>query len=785
MSKSRKRLLIRLSLVSAVLGIGAVALIQARGGLSSLLPNQTEADGTTAEVTAAAPTATDSDAVVSSDVSPAINVVADARIRGLDAKAPSQPSTFKLPSPTASVLRGQDDGGQFVPASAAPTSKPPARISLGDSPAKTLTDDSLDAPPKQDPFGKRGSARGGSFTAANGPTAADLGQPPAQFPEITPADSSRQFDTSDAVPATENPRYAPPAFDAGYDRPGDFAGNVLPPAEITSPRPTTGATGRVSAKSNVDGGNGAASSRTATPSVGHQYAEAASDLSDRYPETMPGLPDSRYAPSASPLPLGPPPVALPPAGTSQAVTSATPGPRLWDGLQAPSLSLQKIAPAEIQVDKPATFQLKIQNTGQTEADNVTVLDRVPEGTEFVDSTPQATRTADGSLMWQLGVLQAGEVATIEIHLIPKQEGEIGSVASVIFQTQSSVRTVCTRPRLAVEHSAPSQVLIGQSLTLGIRITNPGTGAATGVILEENVPDGLSHVAGNELEYEVGTLRPGETRELQLTLKAEKAGLVRNILIVRGDANLVEKDTVEIEVIAPQLQVGVAGPTKRYLERQATYTLAVANPGTAPATNIEMVAFLPKGLKFVEANNEGQYNPQQHAVYWSLEQLPPQQQGDVQLTTLPIETGEQKLRVESHADLALVAVHEQAVSVDGLAELFFDVADVADPIEVGTNTSYNIRVLNQGSKAATNVRIAVSLPPELRPISGDGPTHNQIQGQAIIFEPLARLAPKGDALFKVQVQGLREGDQRIRVQLSSDEVTTPITKEESTRVYADR
>ena len=34
------------------------------------------------------------------------------------------------------------------------------------------------------------------------------------------------------------------------------------------------------------------------------------------------------------------------------------------------------------------------------------------------------------------------------------------------------------------------------------------------------------------------------------------------------------------------------------------------------------------------------------------------------------------------------------------------------------------------------------------------------------------------------QGVKPGDQRVRIQLTSDENRTPITKEEATRVYAD-
>ena len=53
-----------------------------------------------------------------------------------------------------------------------------------------------------------------------------------------------------------------------------------------------------------------------------------------------------------------------------------------------------------------------------------------------------------------------------------------------------------------------------------------------------------------------------------------------------------------------------------------------------------------------------------------------------------------------------------------------------------------------------------------------------------FEPLARLAPKADVTFRVKTQALQAGDLRIKVQLLTDEMRQPITKEASTRVYTD-
>lgn len=464
--------------------------------------------------------------------------------------------------------------------------------------------------------------------------------------------------------------------------------------------------------------------------------------------------------------------------------SGRPGDRLLDGPQSPAMAIEKIAPSEIQIGKPAKFDIKVRNVGQASAENVVVRDIVPQGTRLIETAPHATEQGDGSLVWQLGTMRPGEEKTVSLQLMPVGEGEIGSVATVMFAAQASARTTSTRPQLLLESMGPRQVLIGQTMKLQIRLSNPGTGAATRVVLEEDVPDGLVHAAGRALEFEAGTLKPGETRELELTLKADKAGVVQNVIRARAEAGLTTESRADIEVIAPQLAVAVDGPSKRYLERQATHEITISNPGTAPAKEIEMVAHLPKGLKFVSANNQGQYDAAGHAVVWSLEELGPAASGTVSVTTLPMDAGQQKIRVDSKANMNLAAAQEHIVEVEGLAALFFEVADAADPIEIGGETIYEVRVINQGSKTSTNIRVAAALPPGLKPLEAGGATAGVVQGQQVVFEALPRLAPKADALFRIRVQGLQEGDQRVRVLLASDEIPTAVPKEESTRVYAD-
>ncbi|MGI9455416.1 MAG: hypothetical protein ACR2NU_02590 [Aeoliella sp.] len=471
------------------------------------------------------------------------------------------------------------------------------------------------------------------------------------------------------------------------------------------------------------------------------------------------------------------------AGREMEVGAGRPGERALEGPQRPALVLQKFAPQEIQVGKSCKFSVVVRNTGQRPADNVVVQDEVPQGTRFLSASPQA-ESSGPTLSWQLGTLSPGEERTMEIELMPTEEGEIGSVAQVTFASHASAKAKCTRPQLALRMTAPSEVLVGRQQRVTIELHNPGTGDATGVMLLENVPDNVRHASGPALELEIGTLSAGETRRMELVLTAEKPGPVTNVLTARADGNLQVQQEVEFEVIAPAISVGLEGPSKRYLERPATYTVSVDNPGTAVAKDVQLVTKLPKGMQFVRANNMGEYDSSTHSVYWSLAELPEGQQGAVELVALPIQSGDHTIHVEGRAREGLEDRTSREIRVDGLSAIMFEVSDADDPIEVGGRTSYEIRVVNQGSKAATNVQVTALVPLGMTVTGASGESRHTVQAEGVVFEPLARLAPKADTLYRVEVQGVQPGEKRLLVEVKTDDITQPIRKEESTRVFGD-
>lgn len=465
-------------------------------------------------------------------------------------------------------------------------------------------------------------------------------------------------------------------------------------------------------------------------------------------------------------------------------TMDSPGERRLEGAQTPSVVIQKRAPSEVRVGKAASFIVNVQNVGVADALNVEVYDRIPAGMRFVEASPAAQQVGN-QLMWELGSMAAGEERTITMQLVPEQEGELGSVARVSFEAAASVRTLSTKPELKIVQRVPEQgVLIGQQLEIEIEVSNPGTGAANGVVLQEDVPEGLEHPRGRQLDNALGSLAPGEVRRQVLRLRAVRPGVVENTIRLVSDDGLETEHSVAVQVIAPDLQVQLNGPSRRFLERPATYELLVANQGTADATNLEIAVHLDRGFTFVSTENEGYYDPNRHAVFWSLANLPAGAQGIVPLTLLPVEIGEQAIRIEADGDLGVAVQSQRTMSVEGFAELTFAINNPGGPIEIGAETEYEVTVTNTGSMADSGVRVQLQLPVGLELVSASGDAGTNGQG-LVAFQPITTLQPNQTVKQTIRVRGLNAGVHLVKAVVVSEQSAVPVTKEESTRVYADQ
>ena len=468
------------------------------------------------------------------------------------------------------------------------------------------------------------------------------------------------------------------------------------------------------------------------------------------------------------------------------MTRSTPGDRKLEGVRSPTITIERIAPAEIQVNAPADFQYIIKNTGRVTASHVRVFDEIPEGTELIQAVPQPSRGTQRQISWDLDSLAPGQEKRIKLQLRPTKPGEIGSIAQVTFSTQASMRTKVTRPMLSIRHATKPRVLIGDPVILDIDIKNDGDGPAKDVVIQEDLPEGLEFSDGfRELEYAIGTLGPGQSKKVSLELKASKIGRYRNTLVAYGNGGLKTQHAVDVEVIAPKLVARGEGPIRRFLKREVTHRFSLDNSGTANATNVELVCKLPSGLKYVSSNNRGQYDENTHSVYWSMAELNAGLVANVELTTVPTEPGNQDLTFEANADLGQTADAICKLSVEHLVDVFFDIDDIIDPIEIGSATAYKLRIVNQGTKTATNIQLSVEFPRGIQPTAVDGNINSEIRGQQIAFSPITSMNPGDEIELTLRGKGISPGDHKVIVNLITDGREVNVTKQESTRVYSDR
>lgn len=472
-----------------------------------------------------------------------------------------------------------------------------------------------------------------------------------------------------------------------------------------------------------------------------------------------------------PAPPTPPPVVAPPA-----VPASTKG-------EAPKVIIETIGPGSLNIGRPLDVEIVLKNVGTAAAAQVRIEHVLPRQAKFIKGDPEPTVEED-RLVWRLDSLPAGTEHRFKIELQPQEEVEITGKATVTYSTATGWATRITRPQLAVKKTGPERAVIGDSFPFKIDVSNPGTGPATNVVIRDQLPAGLQHSQGDYIEADIGTLAPGETRSINLTVKAVKPGQHINEVVATGDDNLRALASASVYVGQPALELTKKGPTQRLLNTETIFVLEVTNPGDAPARKVQLHDALPAGLRFVAASDGGQYDKESHSVHWMFETLEPGDKRRVTLKAITAAIGELKNQAVARAEPGLNAKTQATLRVEGVPAMMLEVVDLDDPLEVGAETCYEVRVVNQGTAVQTNVQLVALVPEGMTALRADVNVPYRVQGRQVIFDTVPRLGPKADIIYRIFVRGDETGDHRFKVQLHSDQLRIPVSEEESTKVYQD-
>ncbi len=455
------------------------------------------------------------------------------------------------------------------------------------------------------------------------------------------------------------------------------------------------------------------------------------------------------------------------------------------GVPPASVGLRVLVPASVSPGETVTCRIRAYNHSPVAVYQVELRCRLNAGVELVGSEPQAEQQ-ESQLVWRFAQLSPGEVRGFTLRLRPSVAGPIRVCARIRYEhgvcVETTVRPGAEPPGQAIlelHKEGPTQIVLDQSVGVRLVIHNRGSAPAEEVVAVDELPEGLEHAdGGRRLTFFLGRIAPGQQRVVQYWLVARRPGNWTNRATVRARGGIEAFASQTISVIEPKLAVQVNAPAQAFSGTTLPVSIRVTNSGTVTLNRVAVEYRIPGGSTVLESRPAGAVAT--NVVRWTIQQLLPQETVSFTVQVRPMQAGTVEHAVTAIAGTT-VARARATTQVLGATGLLLVVVDTDDPVLVGQDTRYHLIVRNQGSAAATNIRLRVVVPEEFAITRVQGPSDHQRDGQKLLFEPL-HLPPNTDRIYRIYVRALKPGVVRLRVEMTADQLPAgPVRAEESTTI----
>jgi large repetitive protein len=435
------------------------------------------------------------------------------------------------------------------------------------------------------------------------------------------------------------------------------------------------------------------------------------------------------------------------------------------------LAAEKTGPASAVPGDTITYTVTARNLGPSNAAGVVVRDTLPGGTEFVAATNGGVQDpVTGTVTWTVGDLTVTQGAVSFDLVVAISTGISGAITNIARAGSSTADTIPDNNRatfttsvsgadVGVTKSAPAGASPGERITYALTVQNSGPSTATGVVLTDTLPPGVtfvsatgggSHSAG-VVTWDVGTLTVGagaQALEVTVDVNATTSGPVVNIAAARATSTDFNETnnrvTATTQVTSADLSVtkaaGAAVPGT-----QLTYRLSIANAGPTAASVVVVTDTLPAGVTFVSASDGGSFDGSSRVVTWTIPNLSPtggSPLGRELIVSIPSgQTG-------TLTNVAAVASPTHDPSPDNNRyELSTSLAPSADlqlvkrgdtTATAGGTASYGIEATNLGPSNASGVVVTDEIPAGMSYQSAT-PAPPSVVGQTVTWPTLATLA----------------------------------------------
>jgi gliding motility-associated-like protein/uncharacterized repeat protein (TIGR01451 family) len=301
----------------------------------------------------------------------------------------------------------------------------------------------------------------------------------------------------------------------------------------------------------------------------------------------------------------------------------------------------------------AEFEIIVRNHGPSDAVNVVLTDDVTgnfTGAEYLPEGAADWIPWTGSLAYDYLPAGGQFVIRIRMQALPHVEGETLNTATVGSDTEdpdpannTDSDTVLVRSeadlKIEIIDVAPSyNPFAGINITYTMEVENLGPSDARITRVTNELPDELQFVttdhggspAAKMLTWDLGTVVVGD--KVVITLVTNLPSWVRegtripNVVEVESItpdpdlSNNMDEAEIEVQALVDLEVIKTASSPVARAGDEVTYFLDVYNHGPSYAFNVIVQDELPEGVTFVSASHNGHYNPDTHAVTWTMDSL---------------------------------------------------------------------------------------------------------------------------------------------------------------------
>ncbi len=395
-----------------------------------------------------------------------------------------------------------------------------------------------------------------------------------------------------------------------------------------------------------------------------------------------------------------------------------------------------------------TYTLSYENYGYGPAQNVVIVDTLPDHVSYVSATNGGVYdAATNTVTWNIGTLAvgaSGQVA-VTVKLDPVFEAGTTTLTNTATistttpgeqdtsdNTASDQTDVFAQVELMVDKvAAPDPVDAGGDLTYTVNWTVGGNAYAKGVTIVDTLPSyvtfvsasdaGLYDPAARTVTWLLGDVTPVTSGSYQVSVKVKSplynGTQFTNTVVIRDNAGNTDEGSFTSTVRSShQLAIEkLAAPEPVDAGGQLTYTINWSVTGNEPAKDAVIVDTLPAEVVAVVDADGGVYDPVTHTITWELGELMTPQSGSftvvVEVAT-PLYNGTQFVNTVDFSDetpgsTPVSATVTSTVRADH--ELSLTKADSPDPVEKGAELTYLLSWRVSGNEPADNVVLVDYLP----------------------------------------------------------------------------